>query len=103
MIPRSIEQLEESRSRGLNDEPSPRGKPVFISCFPFNPFISCINHVEISNWLSSFHLLSKQGLEKEVLEIFGDMAEPRGTTVPPLDKIFVQDVFKREHECLGKN
>jgi hypothetical protein len=31
-----IEQPEESRSRTLNDEPSPRGKPVFISYFPSN-------------------------------------------------------------------
>jgi hypothetical protein len=38
-------------------------------------------------------------LRKVVLEIFGDTAEPRGTTVPPLDKIFVQDVCRREHEC----
>jgi hypothetical protein len=36
------------------------------------------------------------------LEIFGDTAEPRGTAVPPLDKIFVQDDFRREHEFLGK-
>jgi hypothetical protein len=33
------------------------------------------------------------------LEIFGDTAEPRGS-IPPLDKIFVQDVYRREHECL---
>jgi hypothetical protein len=38
-------------------------------------------------------------LRKVVLQIFGDTAEPRGTTVPPLDKIFVQDVCRREHEC----
>jgi hypothetical protein len=43
--PRSTKQSEESRSQTLNDEPSPRGKPVFISYFPFNHFISCINHV----------------------------------------------------------
>jgi hypothetical protein len=34
--PRSIKQPEESRSRTLNHEPLPRGKPVFISYFPFN-------------------------------------------------------------------
>jgi hypothetical protein len=33
------------------------------------------------------------------LEIFGDTVEPRGTVVPPLDKIFVQDVYRRGHEC----
>jgi hypothetical protein len=42
-------------------------------------------------------------LRKAVLEIFGDTAEPSGTTVPPLDKVFAQDVSRREHECLGKN
>jgi hypothetical protein len=36
------------------------------------------------------------------LEIFGDRAEPRGTAVPSLDKIFVQDVFRMGHECLVK-
>jgi hypothetical protein len=30
------------------------------------------------------------------------MAEPRGAVVPTLDKIFVQDVYRREHECLVK-
>jgi hypothetical protein len=44
-------------------------------------------------------LVSKQDI-KVVLEIFGDMAEPRGTAVPPLDKIFVQDVYRRGYECL---
>jgi hypothetical protein len=39
---------------------------------------------------------------KAVLDIFGDTAEPRGTTVPPLDNIFVQGVYRREHKCLGK-
>jgi hypothetical protein len=34
--PRSIKQLEESRSQTLSHEPSPRGKPVFISYLPFN-------------------------------------------------------------------
>jgi hypothetical protein len=36
------------------------------------------------------------------LEIFGDTAEPRGTAVAPLDKIFVQDIYRKGHECLGK-
>jgi hypothetical protein len=40
---------------------------------------------------------------KAVLEIFGYTAEPRGTAVPPLNKIFVEDVYRREHEYLGKN
>jgi hypothetical protein len=40
---------------------------------------------------SSLHLVSKQGLEKAVLENFADMAESRGTAVPPIDKIFVQE------------
>jgi hypothetical protein len=44
MNPRSSEQTYESRSRTLNYEPSPRGKPVFISYFSFQPF-SCIKHV----------------------------------------------------------
>jgi hypothetical protein len=34
--PRSIEETEESRSWTLNYEPSLRGKPIFISYFPFN-------------------------------------------------------------------
>jgi hypothetical protein len=34
--PRLIDQPEESRSQTLNDEPSPRGKLVIISYFPFN-------------------------------------------------------------------
>jgi hypothetical protein len=46
-------------------------------------------------------LVSKQD-RKIVLVIFGDMTEPRGTAVPPLDKIFVQDVYRRGHECLEK-
>jgi hypothetical protein len=37
MNPRLIKQPEESRSRTLNHELSPRGKPIFISYFPFNP------------------------------------------------------------------
>jgi hypothetical protein len=40
-------------------------------------------------------------LEK-VLAIFCDTVESKGTAVPPLDKIFVQDVFRRGHECLVK-
>jgi hypothetical protein len=35
---RLIEQPEESRSRTLNNEPSPRGKPVFISYFSLQSF-----------------------------------------------------------------
>jgi hypothetical protein len=34
--------------------------------------------------------------------MFGDTTEPRGAAVPPLDKIFVQDVYRRGHECLVK-
>jgi hypothetical protein len=47
-------------------------------------------------------LISKQYTGKVVLEIFGDTAGHRGTDVPPLDKIFVQDVYTRRHECLDK-
>jgi hypothetical protein len=35
------------------------------------------------------------------LDIFGDTTEPRGTVIRPLDKIFVQDDFWREHEFEG--
>jgi hypothetical protein len=61
--PRLIEQPEESRSQTLNHEPSLRGKPIFISYFPFNSLILCIKHV--SNLFAPLHLVSKQGLEKQ--------------------------------------
>jgi hypothetical protein len=41
-------------------------------------------------------LVSKQDLEKQFWRFFGD------TAVPPLDKIFVHDVYRRRHECLVK-
>jgi hypothetical protein len=82
---KSIEQTEVSRSRTINHEPSPRGKPVFISYFTFKilfrassifRFQICFHHC-VSKWTRH---------KKEVLENFGDTAGPRGTTVPLLDK-----------------
>jgi hypothetical protein len=62
--PRSIEQMEESRSQTLNYEPSPRGKPVFISYFPFNLYSV---HRAYLNFKFNFTiaLISKQDVEKQ--------------------------------------
>jgi hypothetical protein len=48
--PRSIEQTEESRSRTLNYEPSPWGKPVFISYFASNILFHASNIFKFQNW-----------------------------------------------------
>jgi hypothetical protein len=45
--------------------------------------------------ISFHHYISKQTrYRKAVLEIFGDTAEPRGTILSPLGKIFVLDVTR---------
>jgi hypothetical protein len=93
--------MEESRSQTLNYEPSPRGKPVFISYFPFNLYFV---HRAYLNFKFNFTiaLISKQDVEKQFWRFFGDTTEPRGMVVPPLDKIFVHDIYRRRHECLEK-
>jgi hypothetical protein len=59
--PRSIEQMEESRSQTLNYEPSPRDKQVFISYFPLNLYfvhLACLD----SKFVFTIALVSKQDL-----------------------------------------
>jgi hypothetical protein len=53
---------------------------------------------------SPLHLVSKQDLEKAVLEIFGNTVEPRGTAaVPPLDKIFFAGCLQEGTRVPGEN
>jgi hypothetical protein len=42
--------------------------------------------------------VSKQDIENNFRDFW--WAEPRGTAIPALDKIIVEDVYRRGHECL---
>ena len=55
--PRSIEQMEEFSSRTLNYEPSPWGKPVFISYFPSNILFRASSIFKFQIWFH--HCISK--------------------------------------------
>jgi hypothetical protein len=61
--PTLFEQAEESRSWTLNNELSPRGKPVFISYFPPTFYFvhqACLNF----KLVFTISLVSKQNIEK---------------------------------------
>jgi hypothetical protein len=55
--PRSIEQIEESRSRNLNYEPSSWGKLLFISYFPSNILFRASSIFKFQIWFH--HCISK--------------------------------------------